>query len=442
MARRLFHSRVEHASWVRRVVHSRMAPDKLVSSDKSCAPFISSTDHMVDHLVFHTVEVGAIGTPGRSFLQVTWPISTDELLADSVVDSNGYSPFRIGKFYEALDALTADVAYRHTDGHARGLALVTASHYHAIKLGRTTPGHDLTIRCYVTSTGSSSLEVRTDALQVNEAGQERLVNVCHTAMVALDKATMRPVKGCVPPLVLPCVNEGNEGARESTAERLELAKLHKRMMVERAANAMTLRNPVSNPPTQEEMLAVHELHRNAVAKYEAPAPRVDRPDEVSYHTHTACTVVFAESKNVHGKAFGGFVASGAYDLAYFAARYFTRGAPFVPVGLDEANFLQPVAIGDMVRWVAKVVHSGADGLFRVFVSMDVLDPTDPGRLPQRTNTLMFVFATSPAHRRPVLPTSYPEMLMHVAAARRHAVEGPGPHALEDLSAFFHEVEQL
>ena len=55
----------------------------------------------------------------------------------------------------------------------------------------------------------------------------------------------------------------------------------------------------------------------------------------------------------------------ADDLAYFAARFFTRGAPFVPVGLDDAVFLQPVSIGDMVRWVARVVHSGDDGIFRV-----------------------------------------------------------------------------
>ena len=112
-------------------------------ANKSCAPFISSTDHMVDHLHFEctlpAAAAAAAGTPSASFVQATWPVSTDPLLADSVVDSNGYSPFRLAKYYEALDALTADVAYRHTDGHARGLALVTASHYHAIKLGRTLP---------------------------------------------------------------------------------------------------------------------------------------------------------------------------------------------------------------------------------------------------------------------------------------------------------------
>jgi acyl-CoA hydrolase len=284
--RRRFHSRAKHSSWVRRVVHSRMAPSGLSASDKRCAPFISSTDPLVDHLIFHTAAAGEPGTPSASLVQATWPISTDVLLANSVVDSNGYSPFRLGKFYEALDALTADVAYRHTDGHARGLALVTASHYHSIKLGRTIVGRDMIIRCYVTSTGSSSLEVRTDALQADASGKEWLVNVCHTAMVALDHATMRPVKGCVPPLVLPSAHEAGDAARAATAERLELATLHKAILKERSAADMSLRAPVSAPPTPSEMAAVHELHRAAVASNEAPSPRVDRHDEVTYHTHT------------------------------------------------------------------------------------------------------------------------------------------------------------
>ena len=58
-----------------------------------------------------------------------------------------------------VDALTADVAFRHADSEARGLALVTAGHYHCRTLARTDLDRDLHLRCYVTSTGRSSLEV-------------------------------------------------------------------------------------------------------------------------------------------------------------------------------------------------------------------------------------------------------------------------------------------
>ena len=101
--------------------------------------------------------------------------------------------------------------------------------------------------------------------------------------------------------------------------------------------------------------------------------------------------------------------------------------------------MQPVAVGDMVRFVARVVHAGADGIFRVLVTMEVLAPEDPGRLPQRSNRLSFAFVTAPEHRRVVLPTTYREVLMQVTAARRHAVEGLGPDACDAVNAFFREM---
>ena len=190
----------EHDAYVQRVVDSRMAaPRGLHQTDKVCAPVISSTDPWVDHLLFESTDDGFSdelqdGTPAASFLQATWPIATDELLKYAVTDVtraadddsdetvHGYTPFRLSRWFQALDALTADVAYRHTHGVARDLVMVTASHYNSIKLRRTAKGRDLTIRCYVTAVSSSSLEVRTDALQIDDQGNECLLNVCYTGM--------------------------------------------------------------------------------------------------------------------------------------------------------------------------------------------------------------------------------------------------------------------
>ena len=215
------------------------------------------------------------------------------------------------------------------------------------------------------------------------------------------------------------------------------------MIDERKTTSMQLRDAASNPPTAHEMAALHQLHRTNASIMEAAAGErhsAARPDEIEYHTHSSVAVVFPEKRNVHGKAFGGFVASSAYDLAYYAARYFVRGAPFVPVGLDEALFMRPVAIGDMVRFKASVVHAGDDGVFRVAVTMGVTDPTDPARWPTRTNRLMFIFATSPRDCPRVLPRTYGEVLMHVDAARRHTSEGVGPAVQAELNAFFHKCE--
>jgi len=267
-----------------------------------------------DHLIFESVETNQRdGTPASSFIQATWPIATNERLKHAVTDvvrgatgqAHGYTPFRLSRWFEALDAITADVAYRHTNGAARGLVLVTASHYNSMKLRRTLAGRDLTIRSYVTSVSSSSLEVRTDALQVDEQGNEYLVNVCFTAMVACDKATMRPCKGAVPPLVLPPASDSEEASAAN--ERVELARLHKEQQAAERAIQMSRCRDGSQPPTTEEMTAVHELHRAAVAAKSSPAPRHDLPEEIEMQTHESATVVFPDSRNVHGRAFGGFI---------------------------------------------------------------------------------------------------------------------------------------
>ena len=202
---RTFNSPAEYAQYIADVKRSCLArpadavevPTQDIANE---APFLESVDPMASHLRLW-------GCPGRcrsegsasksaasTMIEATWPLSSDSHLRTSVSDLHGqrYATFRLGKFYEAVDALTADVAYRHTDGHERGLALVTASHAHARKLESTNIEEDMSLRCYVTRTGGSSLEIRTDAIQARGAS-EVLVNSCATTMVALDGETMRPI---------------------------------------------------------------------------------------------------------------------------------------------------------------------------------------------------------------------------------------------------------
>ena len=135
--------------------------------------------------------------------------------------------------------------------------------------------------------------------------------------------------------------------------------------------------------------------------------------------------------------FGGWVAGAAFDVAYYAAKFFAAGRPFLPLGLDDATFLQPVRVGDLVRFEARVVHA-AIGTFRVAVTVGVVDATDPGRAAQRSNNLMFVFATDRTEEAAVtiLPETYSEVLQQVGAARRHAVEGPSEKMWAALDEFF------
>mmetsp|Transcript_11185 Transcript_11185/g.36959 ORF Transcript_11185/g.36959 Transcript_11185/m.36959 type:complete len:453 (+) Transcript_11185:3-1361(+) len=427
-SRRQFESAAAYYGWLDRVVATKKEVNDFEEADgKEIAPFLVGVNPFAEHrLRFRRVKGATKGTSSFSCVDATWPISTDELVRKDVADLQGWSSFRLRKFYEALDALTADGAYTHV-GRDRGLALVTAGHAFSRKLGRTPERTDLTLRSYVTSTGSSSLEVRTDAIQI-VGNTEVLRNFCHTTMVAVDEKTLKPVKGAVPPLLL---KSSSEDLPRQEARR-ELALEHARIRKRRAKESVSLFTPkLSKPPTQSEMNAIHELHYGKRGSSRVVA--------VAEHTHSDAFVVFPESRNVHGKTFGGYALAQAFDLAYFAASSFVGPGKnrFAPLGLDEANFLHPVSIGDHIKVTARVVHSCVDtGVFRVSVFITQLG----GNL-QRTNFLRFVFAAEPHTIDAVLPETYEEILGHVSAARRHNEEPISPTGRSDLDAFFSEQLQ-
>ena len=67
----------------------------------------------------------------------------------------------------------------------------------------------------------------------------------------------------------------------------------------------------------------------------------------SEHRYFSSHVIYPEQRNVHGKLFGGWVAAQAFDLASFVAKFFAQGQATVPLGMDEAVFLQPVAVSGL-----------------------------------------------------------------------------------------------
>eukprot|EP00467_Chlorarachnion_reptans_P006133 CAMPEP_0114536474 /NCGR_PEP_ID=MMETSP0109-20121206/29028_1 /TAXON_ID=29199 /ORGANISM="Chlorarachnion reptans, Strain CCCM449" /LENGTH=271 /DNA_ID=CAMNT_0001720227 /DNA_START=1 /DNA_END=816 /DNA_ORIENTATION=- len=260
-------------------------------------------------------------------------------------------------------------------------------------------------------------------------------------MVALDFQTNRPTP--VPPL-----NPDPEDA-QGEKQRRNLAMWNKARLKHRRETSMLLRERMSIPPTPEEMRGVHELHRIAAQAWEEGNSRQvelvnsRQVELVRTHTHSVCQTIFPEGRNVHGALFGGYIMHEGFDIAHFAAKYFMGGDP-IAIGLDEAVFVQPVAVGDMLKFTARVVHV-ACRVVRVNVVVEVLHPDafGPGRVAdalntnfdgrvvgKRSNRMMFLFLhskkgeTTDGCLPQVVPDSYKEILMHVDALRRQKEEGP------------------
>lgn len=425
--RRWFQSLAEFDKWRSDVRSSTLQPKNLVPLNlQESAPFLHSVFPMAEHLKLEgTTSTSTLKgneepkNPRDAFLQCTYPLETDALLRNSVTDLSNWSSFRLGKYYDTVDALTADVAYRHCGD--KNVALVTAGHYHSRKFSRTNIRQDVILRSYMTNAGTSSMEVRTDAIQRKEDGAEVLVNVCHTMMVALDKDTgksLGKVGRRIPKLILETEDDG---------QRDTLARQHATIRRQRQASAMQLRSPVSNPPTQEEFEQLHELHRSRVLQQHDDT--TSKQCSVADYTFRSSTVIFPENRNVHGKLFGGFVMEEAQNLAQYTACFFSKGQPIIPLGIDEAIFLQPISIGDMVTFTARLVHS-TDSTCRVMVVVEVRDPAHRDRVPLRSNRLLFVFGGSDFS--PVIPETYSEILMHMDAQRRHSVEGPTDQEVHNI----------
>ena len=511
---------------------------------KTAAPFLYSVSPMSDRLLLYaaaheddeqdkndetdsTIATRSSGkkSPSSSMLECIYPLSesryshhhgcvnTSETIMDKKVDASDldilrasvsdytFSSFRLAKFYSDVDALTADVAYRHAaapssdsiSDSTTNIVFVTAGHYHSRKIHQTDVTNDIILRCYPTHTGTSSMEIRTDALQRDEQGKEILVNVCFTSMVAVDPDTLRPVKNVIPKLIYSnsdsdSNSDSSSGGEEESRQRIrtEMAQQHGQIRKERFATSMQLRHgPSSSPPTQQEMTDIHALHQRVIMN---PHPDTNGSSingngsingadaralpHVHQHTYRSSVVVYPEKRNVHGKLFGGFVMEQGHILAQYAADFYldhsqpknknnkknsttnhnhSSSKPngkqgdrdrAIPLGLDEAIFLQPIGIGDHVTFTARVVHS-TPRTCRIVVIVEVRDPADRHSAPLRSNRLSFLFGgsgfpnsgvngESESGGGGIVPDGYNEILMHVDAKRRMDVEGPLDEEVERI----------
>lgn len=94
-----------------------------------------------------------------SWLEMVLPFSDQTKLRESMMMDNGKT-VRYGKLFELLDALAADVAYRHCGGKDSQLTIVTASVDGVKNFANINIVDDVKMQGYITYTGSSSMEVR------------------------------------------------------------------------------------------------------------------------------------------------------------------------------------------------------------------------------------------------------------------------------------------
>lgn len=132
----------------------------------SCLPFtselISSRSRSLEHIGVgycpaKPAEDGKMRVDD-SWLEMVLPFSDQTRLRESMMMDDGKT-MRYGKLFELLDALAADVAYRHCGGKQSQLTIVTASVDGMKNFTRIDIVNDVKMQGYITYTGKTSMEV-------------------------------------------------------------------------------------------------------------------------------------------------------------------------------------------------------------------------------------------------------------------------------------------
>lgn len=389
--------------------------------------------------------VSASRSMSDSWLEIILPFSDHEDLRNSLLrgDGVGSHKIRYGNLFEIIDALAADVSYRHCGPDP---VIVTASVDGMRSIKEIELQYDLKIQGYLTYVGSSSMEVNINIVTSYPNGEEVLVGETLFIMVARDRVTGQSVKA--PTLEL----ESTESQRA-----FEQGKLRASYRRKRALESLTL-----NPPRPEEIEHIHKLYLDSrkltwnqeielltnintyssssssssssinLPTYVAPATILageispvagDKMHQYSGYRWMNHTIfknthhMHAQNRNIHGKMFGGYLIKMAYELATVTAMTYLGTDDPIFVAVDDIQFTKSVHLGSIMDIKSTVVYSEGNRIVvKVVAKMIRLQPEFSRT---QTNTFVFVFE-APAkvtQIAKVIPREYKEFVLYLEGRR-------------------------
>lgn len=277
-------------------------------------------------------------TPAHSWAQLLLPFSRSPELQEhyKLFESERV---RNGLLLEHLDALAADIAYRHSGGFpSNSHSFVTALLDRMDVADDVRVDRDLRLEGCVTWVGRSSAEVCIDMLSQRGDGQdERRHGTAVFVMVARTLRTNEAFE--LPPLAL---------ETEEERRRFERGALNRARRLVESENSLD-----RQPPTSDERVIIHNLFMQT-AKNGGALDR-ERFEWMESTTLRKAEVMHSQDRNINGKIFGGHLMRLALELAYATASAFSRSRPSLSL-VDEIRFVRPIPVGSIVSFSSQVVY--------------------------------------------------------------------------------------
>lgn len=335
----------------------------------------------------------------------------------------GDSP-RIGKLLEILDALAGTAAYAHAgllDKENPGLSPALPAFFATAAVDRIDILNpldiekDIEMNGCVTWAGSSSMDVRLEVVHDDGDGGKIPLMLADFVMVGRSADGTRAHR--VPPLIpsSPLELHWNESAA--------LKRLN------RKARKTSGRTLVVEPPTSEEQSHLADLWVARTAARDNPVRKAWK--DMADTSLQSTILTMPQSKNIHGKIFGGFLMRNAFELAYTDTLLHTRGSKkeITFRTVSDISFKSPVEIGSVLQLQSQIVYA-EDSCVHTRVEAVVVDPVSATR--NTTNVFHFMFDLGDDLSSPkIMPTTYEESMFYISG-RRRSIDSSWAEAIRDF----------
>eukprot|EP01117_Protostelium_nocturnum_P009432 TRINITY_DN3366_c0_g1_i2.p1 TRINITY_DN3366_c0_g1~~TRINITY_DN3366_c0_g1_i2.p1 ORF type:complete len:474 (-),score=180.23 TRINITY_DN3366_c0_g1_i2:227-1648(-) len=349
-------------------------------------------------------------TPCDSFIEIYLPFRSDADLFQryKLFESDR---IRLGKIIEDLDALAADIAYKHVgEGSIDKYTIVTAGMDRVVMFYHVNRERDVCIRGSVTMVGNTSMEVRLLVLTVGESSSD-LLSQATFSMVCRDKATYKAAK--VPSLNL--VTEYDKWCHQEGLAKREKRRLNQEKDFKRA------------PPLFEEISEIHKFYFDHLTTNYPNSSLASSPSEktvtegkkipMSSTEIQTVEVMHGQERNIHNKIFGGHLMRLAFELASINA-YSVTGVYPVLRSMDDVQFFWPVEIGSLLSLKSSVQYIESKLVF-IVVAAEMTVTSSLDRPKKLTNEFHFSFLCDSIRPLPsIIPSTYPEIVNYLDGRRR------------------------
>lgn len=296
--------------------------------------------------------------PSESAVAVTYPFSSDPALSDAY--SNPWGFVRMGRMIEDLDALAGNIAAAHcgdVGSSGNPLMLVTASIDEIEVRHRANLRDDMELSGRVVWTGRSSLEID---MRVTSTWTADPWLVANFTFVARDQVTQRATG--IPPLLpeTPEEQEAFERCERKNQERKRLRKLKKES---------TELSELGFESAQDLQLAL-SMVKEARPHLDMPALASSQSILMRDTRLENAIICQPQHRNTRGRIFGGFLVRRAFELAFSNCYLFAGSQPrFREV--DQVTFLQPVDVGNLLRFESRVLYTSTSKHLKPLVHIGV-----------------------------------------------------------------------